>query len=278
MTRRVDRLWLAILFGFSTQILWVTTRGGVWHTGHLVATILTFACLIELRGSRRAWLIGLLAGAAFLTRAPLAFAIPVLRPVPGHGRRCSIRGAGRGGAWIGLGLGVAPALIAFFAYNQVRFGSLVRVGLRAGDPAALPRGPARTRPVLDRAHPDEPGLLPGPSPVRRSRGAVLPAGRAGHVGAHHEPGAAPRVPRRLARRARSSCSRWRRCSCSSRRCSTTAAAGCSTATATSSTRCRSSSACAAWPSSIAALGVGWKAAIAFGVVVMVVGVYWAYLI
>ena len=40
----------AVLFGFSTQILWVTTRGGVWHTGHLIATILTFACLIELWG------------------------------------------------------------------------------------------------------------------------------------------------------------------------------------------------------------------------------------
>ena len=74
--RLIDRLWLVILFGFSTQILWVTTRGGVWHTGHLVATILTFACLIELWGRRRAWLIGLLAGFAFLTRAPLAFAIP----------------------------------------------------------------------------------------------------------------------------------------------------------------------------------------------------------
>ncbi len=61
---------------FSTQILWVTTRGGVWHTGHLVATILTFGCLIELWGRQRAWLIGLLAGAAFLTRAPLAFAMP----------------------------------------------------------------------------------------------------------------------------------------------------------------------------------------------------------
>ena len=37
----IDRLALAILFGFSTQILWVTTRGGVWHTGHLIATLLT---------------------------------------------------------------------------------------------------------------------------------------------------------------------------------------------------------------------------------------------
>jgi len=75
--RPSDRAWLTALFGFSTQILWVTTRGGVWHTGQLIATILTFACLIELFGRRRAWLIGLLAGAAFLTRAPLAFAVPV---------------------------------------------------------------------------------------------------------------------------------------------------------------------------------------------------------
>ena len=132
--RRLDRLWLTILFGFSTQILWVTTRGGVWHTGHLIATILTFACLIELWGKQRAWLIGLMAGAAFLTRAPLAFAIPfyglmlAARPalhtteiVGGYirsaGRSVNVRG------WVGLTLGVLPAVVAFFAYNQLRFGS-----------------------------------------------------------------------------------------------------------------------------------------------------------
>ena len=127
VTRRSDRLWLAVLFGFSTQILWITTRGGVWHTGHLVATILTFLCLIELRGGRRAWLIGLLAGAAFLTRAPLAFAIPVYAllvawPDWRHPDRWPWR------SWITFGLGVAPALIGFFAYNQVRFGSLFESG------------------------------------------------------------------------------------------------------------------------------------------------------
>ena len=76
VSRLRDRFWLALLFGFSTQILWITTRGGVWHTGQLIATLLTFGCLLELWGKRRAWLIGLLAGAAFLTRAPLAFAVP----------------------------------------------------------------------------------------------------------------------------------------------------------------------------------------------------------
>ena len=122
----------------------MTTRGGVWHTGQLIATILTFACLIELFGRRRAWLIGLLAGAAFLTRAPLAFAVPVyaiwlgwasarpthtphdvddgayLRPPP-H-RRIPWR------QWIELAVGVAPSIVFFFAYNQVRFGSPLESG------------------------------------------------------------------------------------------------------------------------------------------------------
>jgi hypothetical protein len=120
-----DRLWLTILFGFSTQILWVTTRGGVWHTGQLIATILTFGCLIEAWGRQRAWFIGLVAGAAFLTRAPLAFAIPFyalllmdrpdLRSIP----------------WArlgGLALGVLPSMAFFFVYNEVRFGTPLESG------------------------------------------------------------------------------------------------------------------------------------------------------
>ena len=117
-----DRFWLVALLGFSTQIWWVTTRGGVWHTGQLIATMLTLGCLIELWGSRRAWLIGLLAGAAFLTRAPLAFAIPfyglllagdeVWEP-----RRWPWR------EWLGLAAGVLPSIVFFLWYNDVRFGS-----------------------------------------------------------------------------------------------------------------------------------------------------------
>ncbi len=136
--RLSDRVWLTILFGFSTQILWVTTRGGVWHTGHLIATILTFACLIELWGRQRAWLIGLLAGAAFLTRAPLAFAIPFYalmldpRPVlaaatvPGGYIERAKGFPWR--SWVWLGIGALPALIAFFAYNQIRFGTPLESG------------------------------------------------------------------------------------------------------------------------------------------------------
>ena len=120
--RRQDRMWLVFLLGFSTQIWWVTTRGGVWHTGHLIATILTLAALIEMWGSRRAWLIGLLAGAAFLTRAPLAFAIPFFALLLAGDRIWEPR-RWPWRAWIELALGVLPSIVFFFWYNAARFGS-----------------------------------------------------------------------------------------------------------------------------------------------------------
>ena len=123
VTRLRDRIWLTVLFGFSTQILWITTRGGVWHTGQLIATILTFGCLLEVWGARRAWLVGLLAGAAFLSRAPLAVAVPfyalLLWPRDTGFDLSTIPWR----RWAWLAVGVAPAIAFFFAYNVVRFGS-----------------------------------------------------------------------------------------------------------------------------------------------------------
>ena len=119
----VDRFWLVLLLGFSTQIWWVTTRGGVWHTGQLIATMLTLGCLIEMCGKRRAWLIGLLAGAAFLTRAPLAFAIPFYALLlAGDGVWEPRRWPGRVVARLAAGRPRRRSLF-FFWYNAARFGS-----------------------------------------------------------------------------------------------------------------------------------------------------------
>jgi hypothetical protein len=137
-----DRALLAILFGFSTQIWWVTTRGGVWHTGHLVASILTLLVLIELFGRRRLLLVGLLGGAAFLTRAPVLFAMPFYGfwallddPAPGQfdarflairERLASLRAAVSGlpiREWVLLTAGFLPSMLFYLWYNAVRFGS-----------------------------------------------------------------------------------------------------------------------------------------------------------
>jgi hypothetical protein len=130
-----DRFALVLLLGFSTAVWWVTTRGGVWHTGHLVATMLLLLLLGELWGRRRAVVFGLLIGAAFLTRPPLAFVAPVfalwvLAP--------TLRERGRPAAawvrelpwreWVSLAIGLLPAVLFFLFYNLVRFGSLTESG------------------------------------------------------------------------------------------------------------------------------------------------------
>lgn len=129
-----DRFWLTALFGFSTMHWWVTTRGGVWHTGHLFASILTLACLIEVWGRQRAFLIGLMAGAAFLTRAPLAFALPFYALM--IDRRGAVDVPAAAGAfvrdlaarfpireWLAMGLAFGISVAFFLWYNDARFGS-----------------------------------------------------------------------------------------------------------------------------------------------------------
>lgn len=132
-----DRFMLVVLLGFSTQVWWVTTRGGVWHTGHLIATILTLLLIAELFGRRRGLVMGLLIGADFLTRAPVAFVTPFVAlwlvpdwgAVLGRGRAVASRVAAlpwRSWAWLATGL--TPALAFFLWYNADRFGSPVESG------------------------------------------------------------------------------------------------------------------------------------------------------
>jgi hypothetical protein len=123
-----DRLVLIALLALSTPIWWVTTRGGVWHTGQLIATSLTLLCLIELFGERRrAALVGLLAGFAFLSRAPVAFAVPAYALLQAGDRIWEPR-RWPWGEWVEMALGVAPSILFFFWYNLARFGSPLESG------------------------------------------------------------------------------------------------------------------------------------------------------
>ena len=137
-----QRAWLVVLFAFSTPLWWVSLRGGVWHTGQIIATILTLGCLIELWGNRRPLIVGLLAGAAFLSRAPLAFAVPfyvlLLEPwLAEHpARESGVRAAIRRWPvrrWALLAAGVLPSIVFFFWYNAVRFGSPLESGYALAD-------------------------------------------------------------------------------------------------------------------------------------------------
>jgi hypothetical protein len=134
----IDRFLLALLFGFSTAIWWVTTRGGVWHTGHLVASLLTLVVIYELYGGRRASLVGLLGGAAFLTRSPLVLAMPFyalwfavdrMDAAGAAGTRLrSLADAVPWRAWTVLVMAFLPALAFYLWYNAARFGSPLESG------------------------------------------------------------------------------------------------------------------------------------------------------
>ena len=121
----VERIWLVFLFGFSTQILWVTTRGGVWHTGHLIAAMVTLAALIETFGRRRPLLLGLLVGAGFLTRAPLALAAPFFAWVVADrsGARVLRPHDWPWGQWFIYVVGIVPSVGFVLWYDAARFGS-----------------------------------------------------------------------------------------------------------------------------------------------------------
>ena len=128
-----DRLWLTVLFGFGTVLWNVTVRGGVWHTAEIIAMGLTFWALIETRRQRpRPWLLGVLGGAAFLTRSTLLFALPYYAWVVA-GRPTDLPGLRRA-----LREGLVPAItvavasvpfgLVFFWYNWARFGSPLETG------------------------------------------------------------------------------------------------------------------------------------------------------
>ena len=216
-----DRVALVLLLGFSTQVWWVTTRGGVWHTGHLVAMILTLLLLAELFGRRRAVLMGLLVGAAFLTRAPVAFAAPAVAlwllaasPAVEAGRRSAERDPPAAMARLGAARArprAGPGVLLLVQPRPLRLAARVRV--RAGHPAGLAGGPAQAGAVLAGARADERGLpVPQAAGVHR-RVPVLPAGWPGHVGAVHEPGPAAGGTGTVAGpRARGSCW-WQPCWC-----------------------------------------------------------------
>ena len=170
----------------------------------------------------------------------------------------------------GVGLarrsGSLPSIVAFFAYNQVRFGTPFESGYALATLPPFLEAQRAIGPVLARPRPDEPRLLPVPPAAADPGAAVLPARRPRACRSDHEPGAAVRDPGRLATAAGLVAARRGGRGPRSRRSSTTAAAGSSTATATSSTRCRSSWRCAGCAAvRRGGVGIGWRLLIAFGV-------------
>ena len=118
--------WLAALGAFGTLLFTLSIEGDFYYLAHLEATLLIFLSLIEWKGSRRPWVMGLLIGLSGLARPTLwLVAIP-------FGLAYMAEASVEVRARVKMGVGFAIPLLASVAvtgwWDWVRFGSVSETG------------------------------------------------------------------------------------------------------------------------------------------------------
>lgn len=126
---RDKRLWLCGLFFLGTVYLTTLAIGRSWYLAHISATMFLLLGINEGLGMKRAWLIGLWLGCAFLTRASLLFALPfflwALWPTEHEPTRRLTHGLR---TLAELLAGLSLPLFFYGWYNYARFGSALETG------------------------------------------------------------------------------------------------------------------------------------------------------
>ena len=148
--RRGPRIVLSLVFGFGTIVWYSAQAGSSWHFAHVVATFFLLAAIRACQRDARTVFIGLLLAGAILSRLPLVLAAPFFgayiadlawRIRHGEADAFGALEAVRPRAWratfdirlyleaaIPFALGVGIPMIAYFIYNDLRFGSFTENG------------------------------------------------------------------------------------------------------------------------------------------------------
>jgi len=124
-------IWFAVLFGFSTIFWYLSSIGSVWLIAQVMATFFMMLALYEAFNKKRPFLIGLLVGAAFWCRLPTAmgiffFAALSISQQKTHYWKDKFKSALPALTQMALGMGLF--VLFNFAYNFIRFGTIVDVG------------------------------------------------------------------------------------------------------------------------------------------------------
>jgi hypothetical protein len=115
-------IWLATLGALGTLLLPLSIRGDFFYLAHGEAMAMTILALLEWRGRRRPWVIGLTLGLASLARptvilAAVPFAVFVI-----SASRTRIRAA------VSFAIPIGLVLLAMGTFNAARFGSPLETG------------------------------------------------------------------------------------------------------------------------------------------------------
>ncbi len=125
-------IWVCAFLLAGTDLLWCAMLGDVWFIAHVCAVCFTMLALVELAGSKRAWLVALWAGCAILSRFDLVLALPVYAYLLGDRERV------RSFASV-----LVPIAVVWIGYNLARWGIWYDIGYTAWyhqDQAGMPTG------------------------------------------------------------------------------------------------------------------------------------------
>jgi hypothetical protein len=114
--------WLAVLGAFGTLLFNQAVRGNDYYLTHAEAMAFTVFALVEWRGRRRPWVIGLALGLAGIARPPVLLAL-----VP-FGIALAWSGPGIRRRLLAFATPVGLLIVLAAAYNALRFGSPLETG------------------------------------------------------------------------------------------------------------------------------------------------------
>jgi hypothetical protein len=107
-------IWTGALTGFGTIIWFLSANGSSWYLGQISAAFFLTAALYEGLNKKRSLLIGLLLGAAYLSRLQIILTFPLFLYL--------LSGKQWFKKYLSFGLGILPFILINFTYNYLRFG------------------------------------------------------------------------------------------------------------------------------------------------------------
>jgi len=127
--------WLVLFFFAGTDLWWCSQLGDVWFIAHSAAVCCTLLALVELTGKRRAWVVALLAAAAFESRFTMVMAVPFYAYVLARGglgdRPLSEFWDVKTARVRSFVLTLLPIVALMVLYNEARWGTIADIGYTA---------------------------------------------------------------------------------------------------------------------------------------------------
>jgi len=107
-------IWTGLLTGFGTIIWFMSAVGSGWYLGQITGAFFLTAALFTALYKKHPFLIGILLGAAFLSRLHIILSIPLFIYLLNDKNRLN--------NYKNLALGILPFILFNFFYNYIRFG------------------------------------------------------------------------------------------------------------------------------------------------------------